>query len=107
MKFAVIATGGKQYLVKPGETLLIEKLPGSEEMQAGDKISFDQVLLAGDESDTKIGMPTLSPLQVHATLVENGRHKKVIVLKYKAKSRYKKRNGHRQPFTKVKIESIA
>ena len=106
MKFAVIATGGKQYLVKPGETLTIEKLPGSAAMEVGAKIIFDQVLLAGDEGDLKIGTPTLEH-KVEATLVENGRHKKIEVLKYKAKSRYKKRYGHRQPFTKVKIESIS
>ncbi len=105
MKFAVIATGGKQYLVQPGEMLMVEKLPGSEEMKAGDTITFDQVLLAIDENDTKVGTPTVG-LTVHATLVENGRHKKIEVLKYKAKSRYRKSNGHRQPFSKVKIESI-
>ena len=94
-------------MVKPGETLLIEKLPGSEKMEPGAKLSFDQVLLAGNENDLKVGTPTVDTMKVEATLVENGRHKKVIVLKYKAKARYKKKNGHRQPFSKVKIESIS
>jgi large subunit ribosomal protein L21 len=94
MKFAVIGTGGKQYLVRP------------EEMKVGDRLTFDQVLLAGDQDSLQVGTPVMNSLTVHATLVENGRHKKVEVLKYKAKSRYRKRYGHRQPFTKVKIESI-
>ena len=107
MQYAVIKTGGKQYVVKPGDLLLVEKLNGSEEMASGDTVEFAEVLLSFDGEDAKFGTPTVAGSKVKATFVENGRGKKVVGLKYKAKSRYTRRWGHRQPNSKVKIESIA
>ncbi len=104
MNFAVIQTGGKQYKVAPGEILTIEKLPG--EPKVGDKIVFDQVLLVNDGSKTLIGAPTVVGATVHTTLIEEGRGKKIVVIRYRQKSRYFKKNGHRQPFMKVKIDAI-
>lgn len=98
--FAVIKTGGKQYLVKEGDVVSVEKLAGN----AGDKIQFE-VMLKLDGDKVEIGMPTLSGT-VSAEVMEQGRAPKVDVVKYKAKSRYTRRVGHRQPFTKVKITKI-
>lgn len=102
--FAVIKTGGKQYLVKSGDFLKVEKLVG----ETGSDISFDEVLLAFDEkaNDVKVGTPNLDGAKVLATIEEQGRAKKVSVIKYKPKSRYRRNVGHRQPFTKVKIKEI-
>ncbi|MCX6753311.1 MAG: 50S ribosomal protein L21 [Candidatus Nomurabacteria bacterium] len=105
MEFAVIKTGGKQYKVAVGDVVSIEKIKG--EYAKGDKISFDEVLLTQDSKDTTIGTPFVSGAKVNAEIVEIGRLRKVMVIKYKQKSRYLKRNGHRQPFFKVKILSIA
>jgi large subunit ribosomal protein L21 len=102
-KFAVIKTGGKQYIVKEGDILKTEKITGLKE---GDKVSFKEVLLTSNGSDSKIGNPVVPSSEVSGTVVEMGRDQKVIVIKYKQKSRYYKKNGHRQPYTKVKIESI-
>jgi len=103
-EFAVIQTGGKQYRVSVGDVIDIEKLPGEHKM--GDKITFEKVLLVDNGSDTTIGMPFIDGASVEGIFQTNGREKKVIVVKYKQKSRYHKKNGHRQPFTKVKISSI-
>ena len=104
MEVAVIKTGGKQYVVSKGDAIFIEKLDGKV---AGDKVSFDQVLLVDNGSDTTIGTPTIKGAEVKGTVVTEGRAKKIDVVKYKAKSRYYKRRGHRQPYLKVKIDSIA
>jgi large subunit ribosomal protein L21 len=113
MSFAVIQTGGKQYKVAVGDVLKIEKLAqeakpneAAEVFPEGAKVTFDQVLLVDDGSATKVGAPYISGAKVTASVVTNDRHKKVMVVKYRAKSRYYKKNGHRQPFTEVKIESI-
>ena len=104
MEFAVIQTGGKQYKVSKGTSLSIEKLTG--EYAKGDKISFDKVLLVDDGKDTTIGTPYISGAKVDAEITEIGRARKILVVKYKQKSRYLGRNGHRQPFFRVKITSI-
>lgn len=104
MEFAVIKTGGKQYKVSVGESLNIEKITG--EFKEGDKITFDKVLLVDNGKDTTIGTPYIGGAKVEAVLEKIGRAKKVIVIKYKQKSRYYKKNGHRQPFFKVKIAAI-
>lgn len=104
MEFAVIKTGGKQYKVSVGESLNIEKITG--EFKEGDKITFDKVLLVDNEKDTTIGTPYIDGAKVEAVLEKIGRAKKVTVIKYKQKSRYYKKNGHRQPFFKVKIMAI-
>lgn len=101
--FAIIATGGKQYKVSEGQSVRIEKILG--EHKEGDTITFDNVLLV-DDGSTKIGTPTVSGAKVEATLEKIGRAQKVTVIKYKQKSRYFKKNGHRQPFFQVKITSI-
>jgi large subunit ribosomal protein L21 len=104
MKFAVINTGGKQYKVAEGDILKVEKI--SDTLKVGEVVVFDQVLLVDDGSITKIGTPTVSGAKVEAVLKEIGRAKKVIVIKYKQKSRYFKKNGHRQPFSKVEIKTV-
>ena len=104
MKFAVIRTGGKQYKVSEGEVVKIEKLSG--EYKEGDKIVFDDVLLVDDGKSTEVGTPKLSN-KVEATLEKIDRENKVVVIKYKSKSNYFKKRGHRQPFFKVKIAKIA
>ncbi|MES3031255.1 MAG: 50S ribosomal protein L21 [Patescibacteria group bacterium] len=103
-EFAVIQTGGKQYRVSVGEEVKIEKIIG--EHKEGDKIVFDQVLLVDNGSDTTIGTPFISKAQVTATITKIGRLPKVNVIKYKQKSRYFKKNGHRQPYFLVKIEGL-
>jgi large subunit ribosomal protein L21 len=99
--YAIIATGGKQYKVEEGEIITIEKL-GLEE---GAKYTFDQVLAVNNGKLT-VGTPTVSGATVDAEVVKEGRGKKVIVYKYKRKSGYHKKNGHRQAFTQVKINKI-
>ncbi|MEK7080924.1 MAG: 50S ribosomal protein L21 [Patescibacteria group bacterium] len=110
-EFAVIQTGGKQYKVSEGGFVSIEKIRGPASTQGGeykkgDKISFDKVLLVDDGQDTTIGTPYITGAKVNAEITEIGRARKIMVVKYKQKSRYLRRNGHRQPFFKVKILSI-
>ena len=102
---AVIRTGGKQYLVSPGETIKIEKLPQKKE---GEKVVFKEVLLAFDpeEKDVKIGNPLLKGAEVKGEIIKAGKDKKIIIFKYRAKKRYHQKQGHRQPFNKVKITEI-
>ncbi len=102
-EFAVIATGGKQYQVSVGETITIEKIA---DLKKGDAVTFDKVLLVDNGSDTTIGTPHITGASVTGEVAVVGRAAKVTVLKYKQKSRYQKKNGHRQPFLKVKITAI-
>ncbi len=102
MQFAVIKTGGKQYIVRKGDVITIEKL-----VHEGPKVSFDEVLLIADEKKALIGQPVLKGAAVTATVVEEGKSEKKMVFRYKAKTRSKKKKGHRQPFTKVKIDAIS
>lgn len=102
-KIAIIETGGKQYVVSSGMTFRVEKITGSK---AGDKLSFDKVLLVDDGKTTEVGAPYVSGAKVAAELVEEGRAKKVTVLRYRQKSRWKKVKGHRQPFAKIRITSL-
>ena len=104
-KFAIIETGGKQYRVSQDDVITIEKL--SEDLNQGDKVVFENVLMTDDGSSAQIGTPYLAGAKVTAELVEEGRAKKVTVIRYKAKSRYFKKKGHRQPFMKVKITQLA
>ena len=106
-EFAVIQTGGKQYKASVGSLLSIEKIKAKGiEYKKGDKIAFDKVLLVDDGKDATIGTPYIKGAKVDAEIVEIGRARKILVVKYKQKSRYLRRNGHRQPFFKVKITSI-
>lgn len=103
-EIAVIQTGGKQYTVSVGQEIEIEKITG--EYKEGDSIVFDKVLLVDNGSDTTIGTPYIDGAKVKAKLVKIGRAQKVTVIKYKQKSKYFKKNGHRQPFFKVLIEAV-
>ena len=99
--YAIIATGGKQYKVAEGDVIKVEKLG----VEAGESVVFDQVLVVSGD-DVKVGNPTVEGASVAATVVGDVKGKKVIVYKYKRKTGYHKKNGHRQQFTKVKIEKI-
>lgn len=99
---AIIATGGKQYLVTPGQTITIEKL----ETAAGQPIVFSEVLLVHDQK-TEVGTPLLTGAKVAGTVVAHGRARKVIGIKFHSKVRYRRKFGHRQPWTKVKIDKIS
>ncbi len=99
--YAVIETGGKQYRVQPGDVITVEKLNA----EAGDEIKFDKVLVMGEGADAKVGTPYLDAA-ITGKVLENGRGKKVIIYKYKAKKDYRKKQGHRQPFTKVEIVEV-
>jgi large subunit ribosomal protein L21 len=103
-KIAIIETGGKQYVVTQDSVLQVETVKGAS--KAGDKITFDKVLLTDDGSATKVGAPYIEGAKVAAELVENGRSKKVTVIRYRQKSRYYKKNGHRQPYAKVRITAL-
>lgn len=99
--FAVIKTGGKQYKVQEGDILSIEKLEHETE-----KVVFDQVLLLSGDKDTKVGKPLVSGVKVEAKVIEDGKGEKKMVFRYKAKTRRRKKKGHRQPYTKVQITKI-
>lgn len=99
--YAIIATGGKQYKVEEGDVIKVEKL----DVQAGDTVTFDQVLFVNN-GDVVVGNPTVAGASVSASVVSQGKAKKVIVYKYKRKTGYHKKNGHRQLFTEVKIDKI-
>ncbi len=103
-EFAVIFTGGKQYKVSVGDVLKIEKIDG--EYSIGDKVVFDKVLLVDNGVDTTIGSPYITGAKVESLFQKLGKGKTVKVVKYKQKSRYLKKNGHRQPFIEVKISAI-
>lgn len=102
-QWAVVKTGGKQYLVRSGQKLRIEKLDAQE----GAKIIFGEVLLISDDKKTEIGTPRIQGAKVEAKVLKQGRGKKVIVFRYHSKTRYRKKKGHRQPFTEVEITKIA
>jgi large subunit ribosomal protein L21 len=99
--YAIIATGGKQYKVTEGDVIRVEKL----KIRAGETVTFDEVLVVND-GDMKIGDPTVAGASVQATVVEEGKARKVIVYRYKPKTGYHKKKGHRQSYTKVKIDKI-
>ena len=99
--YAIIATGGKQYTVKEGDIIRVEKLDAKE----NEKFTFEEVLAVNDGT-MKVGTPNVEGAAVEATVLGNGRAKKVVVYKYKRKSGYHKKNGHRQAYTEVKIEKI-
>ena len=101
--FAVIETGGKQYKVSEGDVIFVEKLDVNE----GDKVTFDRVLALSNDAGFVAGTPTVEGATVTGTVEKNGRGKKIYVFKYKAKKNEKKKLGHRQPYTKVTINTIA
>lgn len=100
--YAVIETGGKQYKVQEGETIFVEKLAA----EAGETVTIDKVLVVADGEDVKVGAPYVDGATVTASIVKNGKEKKIIVYKYKSKKGYHKKQGHRQPYTKLEIQKI-
>ena len=100
--YAVIKTGGKQYRVQQGDVIYVEKMNS----QAGDQVSFDEVLLVSNETETKIGAPVVAGAKVEGKVLGQVKAAKIIVFKYKAKKNIRKRQGHRQPYTKVEITAI-
>jgi len=100
--YAVIRTGGKQYRVSEGDTLEIETISG----EPGAAITFDDVLLVGSDDETRIGTPIVDGAAVSGTIVNHGKHKKIIVFKFRRRKDYKRKNGHRQNFTRVRIDGI-
>ena len=100
---AIIETGGKQYKVAEGDTLFIEKLP----VEAGEAVTFDKVLAVIDGDNVTVGTPVVEGAKVDAYVVKNGKGKKIIVFKYKPKKGYRRKQGHRQPYTKVTIGKIS
>jgi len=100
--YAVVTTGGKQYRVEEGETLRVEKIAGD----VGSSVTFDRVLMISDGETVSIGQPVLDDASVEGHIVEQGKSKKIIVFKYKRRKRYRRKHGHRQQFTAVKIDSI-
>lgn len=100
--YAIIQTGGKQYRVAEGDVITIEKL----EVAEGEAVAFDQVLTVVKDGAITLGKPVISGAKVSGKVVAQGKDKKIRIFKYKAKSNYRRRQGHRQPFTKVIIEKI-
>jgi large subunit ribosomal protein L21 len=101
--YAVVNTGGKQYKVQQGEILRVEKIPGD----VGSPVTFERVLMFSDGENVSIGQPELDNVAVEGHIVEQGKAKKIIVFKYKRRKRYRRKQGHRQTFTAVQIDSIA
>ena len=100
--YAVIETGGKQYKVQEGDTIFVEKIKAEE----GDKIDFSKVLVVVNDDDLTVGKPYVEGVKVEGTVLEQGKARKVVVFKYKPKKNYKRKQGHRQPYTKVKVDKI-
>jgi large subunit ribosomal protein L21 len=103
MKYAVIVSGGKQHRVIEGETLKLEKI----DLDVGSAVEFDQVLMVANGDDIKVGVPYLDGSTVKASVISQGRHKKIRIVKFKRRKHHQKEMGHRQYYTEVKIEQIA
>ena len=104
MTFAVFSTGGKQYLAQEGDRVRIEKIKG--DYKVGDSVTFTDILVLSDDKNIKVGTPTIAGAEVKAEITKIDRLPKVIIIKFKQKSKNPKRNGHRQPFFEVKITSV-
>ena len=99
---AIVRTGGKQYRIEPGARVRVEKL----DVEVGSKIELSDVLLVGKGSDARVGTPTIAGAKVTGTVTAQGKHPKVIVYKFRRRKNYRRKRGHRQLFTEIKIESI-
>ena len=100
--YAIIETGGKQYCVNEGDVIFIEKLDVNE----NDSVKFDKIIAVSNDKGMNVGSPYVSGAEVNATVVKNGKNKKITVFTYKPKKGYSRKLGHRQPYTKVRIDSI-
>ena len=100
--YAIVNTGGKQYKIQQGDVLRVEKIPG----EVGSPVSFDKVLMFSDGENVNIGRPVLDNVEVKGHIVDQGKGKKIIVFKYKRRKRYRRKLGHRQQYTEIKIDSI-
>jgi len=100
--YAIVETGGKQYKVSKGDVITVEKL----DAEAGSEVALDKVLLVHNGSELKVGTPLVSGAKVTAKVLGHGKGKKILVFKFKAKKNYRRRRGHRQPFTKLMIQEI-
>ena len=100
--YAIIASGGKQYRVSKGDSLRVEKLEGA----VGTKVVFDKVLMIGDGDKSKVGTPTVNGASVEAEITDQNRAKKIVVFKFKQRKKYRKKYGHRQPYTELKVTGI-
>ncbi|GAB4409603.1 MAG: 50S ribosomal protein L21 [Anaerolineales bacterium] len=100
--YAVVETGGKQYKVQVGQTIEVDKLP----LAVGEKVSLDKVLLVATDKGVKVGNPSVEGAKVEATVTLQDAYRKVLVFKYRAKKRYRRRSGHRQQFTRLRIDRI-
>jgi large subunit ribosomal protein L21 len=100
--YAVIVSGGRQYRVTEGQTLKVEKLTA----EVGSTVDFNYVLMVGSGEDVKLGLPSVSGASVKASIISQGRHKKIKIMKFRRRKHHQKETGHRQSFTEVKIETI-
>jgi len=100
---AIIETGGKQYRVAEGDIIYVEKL----DIEEGADIKFDKVLAVFEDEKVKLGTPTVKGVEVSGKVLKNGKNKKIVVFKFKAKKNYRRKMGHRQPYTKVQINTVA
>ena len=101
--YAIVKTGGKQYRVQTGDTIRVESLPNT----VGEPVELNEVLLVSEDGRVTLGSPTVPGAAVTAEVLENGRGKKLVIFKYKAKTRYRRRNGHRQGYTDLKVTGIS
>lgn len=101
--YAIVNTGGKQYRVQPGDTIRVESLSGDQ----GDLVELDDVRMVSDEGEVTLGSPTIAGAKVTAEILGRGKAKKIIIFKYKAKTRYRRKNGHRQQYTELRITDIS
>jgi large subunit ribosomal protein L21 len=101
--YAIVQTGGKQYRVQAGDTFRVESLGGAD----GDTVELREVLMVSQDGEVKLGTPTLEGAKVTAEVVGSGKGKKIVVFKYKAKTRYRRKNGHRQIYTELKVTDIS
>ena len=101
--YAIVNTGGKQYRVQPGDTIRVENLSGDE----GDLVELEDVRMVSNEGEVTLGSPTVAGAKVTAEILGRGKAKKIIVFKYKAKTRYRRKNGHRQQYTELRITDIS
>ena len=100
--YAIVETGGKQYKVSPGDVVRLEKLPGTR----GDTLVFDKVLAVSDGGSLRVGNPYLEGTTVKATILRQGKARKILVFKYRSKTNYRRRYGYRQPFTEVRVDAV-